>query len=99
MRDYGELIGRVAGELRRLAQCGDIPAYRRKQLLAAAEDLDPSVRPAGRADTEPFVDPYYRRPGMRLRLEPTEPGEGTPYPPNPLLLLSALSHVDVAREE
>lgn len=61
------LIARVGAELERIAGCGDIPAYRRRQLLHLAEQLRP---PPARTPGEPVemvLDPHYFRPGARLR--------------------------------
>lgn len=62
---------RIGRELRRVAQCGDIPAYRRRQLMALADELDPLPKPRISGSVDMFADGYYRRGGLRMRLPAT----------------------------
>ena len=67
MGDYSRVVDR----LKHLAQCGDIPAMRRRQLLQIADELCPEPFAPPHPMPEPFADGYYRRSGLRLRLKPS----------------------------
>lgn len=81
-------MSEIANELRRLASCGDIPRYRRRQLTRLADMVSPDHAPFATASADVFADPYYRRPGLRMKALRSE--QASPLNAAPIMLLTAL---------